>query len=440
MLLKDLLDADLLTQHIEHGLVSVRRHPTLPLRIFNYTPEAAFSGTWDGVTTLCRGLIVDEDGVVVSRCMPKFFNLGQASTIIGTKADPREVNENVNVDAGYILDCVREWGSEMTITRKMDGQCGILFNYGGQWGISTRGSFESDGAKFATEKWQKFVKYGATEFVPKGWTLVFEVIDKTLRIVVPYDWSGLCLLTSVNNKTGEEMSYEQLRQVWLDINQYSKTLDADGNSVPGKPWCRLVEKFDISIQQAKDDPSMEEEGYVISVNRQGRTAVKSKVKLAEYCRLHKLLTGVTPQMVWAELAKPMNPWLSVDSRYDRKTGETTHSMQVPKEFGDWVRQWQRGLTQAFHEKLMKAAQAQKLLEHHLEHPLDKPLGLVIMDNDALKNEAEYREWLAYMVGKETAGFAMQLFRGRIVEAYESIWESVRPFGKDDRFYVEGKGE
>lgn len=409
-MLNNLMDVNQLSRHIENGVVSQRHHPTLPLRVLNYTQKAAFDRIWDEVTVQCRGLIVDNDNQIVSRCMPKFWNLGQEGFLLG-------VNQDTVVDSDYLLRCVKEWGSKLTITRKMDGQMGVLWNYKGEWGISTRGSFESDGAKFATAKFQKFVKYGATEFIPKGWTLIWELIDEKLRIVIPYTWSGLCLLTAVNNETGEEMSYEQLHELWTNLNSYSQ---------PGKPWCRIVEKFDIDISTAVSDPSLEEEGYVVSVNHAGYPALKSKVKLAEYCRLHKILTGVTPQMIWTEIASPMDPWLVTDSKYDRKSHETTHTMHVPREFAQWVKQWQRGLTKAFHENLLTAVEAEKQFTN-------TPMGF--------KHDAERKEWLTTQgYARDIVSVAMLLYNGREAEAYESLWKLVRPHGRDDRYYVEGKGE
>jgi RNA ligase len=332
------------------------------------------------------------------------------------------------VDSCYLLEECSRNHTGLTITRKMDGMMGVLWNLGDQWGIATRGSFESDGAKFATEKWQKFVKYGATEFIPKGWTLIFEIIAKHLRIVVPYEWEGLCLLTAVNNATGEEMSYEQLHELWVNLNSYSKTLDKDGNKIQGKPWCHLVEKFDIDIATAEADPSKEEEGYVVSVNRRGLPPVKAKIKLSEYKRLHKILTGLTPQMIWEEFALPVNPWLAMDSKYDRKTGEVTHSMPVPAEFAAWVKQWQRGLIKAFHGNLVKAVAASDAVTWEGTRRL-------------FKNDVERKDYLTTQgYERDIVTAALLLYNGREAEAYEGLWKLVRPFGRDDRFYVEGKGE
>jgi RNA ligase len=435
MKLGDYVNLDNLRQLITDGYINERRHPTLPLRIFNYSNACQFEQKWPVEVCACRGLIVDDQDNITARPQFKFFNLGQMSTILGSIFDLREVNENVMVDSDFIMTLVRESKQPMTITRKMDGWAGILYEYGGQWGVSSRGSFDSPGAIFATQKFQKFVKYGAVEFIPKGWTLFFEIISKQTKIVIPYEWEGLCLLTAVNIETGEEMSYEKLHELWVNLNSYSKTLDADGVLQPGKPWCRIVEKFDIDLEAAKNDPSMEEEGYVVSVNRSGLPPVKVKIKLAEYCRLHKILTGVTPQMIWAEMADPMATWLQANCKYDRKTGETAFNMRVPAEFSAWVLQWQRGLMKAFHESLMRAVTAQAELCTREEW-------------GSFKHDVERKKWLQGPdAGQINGGYsreivdaALLLRSNKVVEAYDVLWKLVRPHGRDDKFYVEGKGE
>jgi RNA ligase len=431
MNLSNYIDLDKLEQFIEEGLISRKKHSTLPLYILNYTK--AVHGFWPHEICACRGLIVDENNDIVSRPQYKFFNLGQTSTVmfplnhqVGTLRD--SIPTDIMVDSAYLLNESLYWHSPLTITRKMDGQMGVLWNYGDQWGVATRGSFESEGSVFATEKFQKFVKYGAAkDFIPKGWTLIFEIVAKHLRIVIPYDWEGLCLLTAVNNETGEEMSYTDLHELWTNLNSYSKTIDANGNSVSGKPWCRIVEKFDMALEKAAADEDKEEEGYVCAVNRPGLHPIKVKIKLAEYCRLHRVLTNLTPQMLWSELALPMDPLLTVESRTDFKTGEIVHSLQVPPEFRAWVLQWQRGLTNAFHEHLSNAMAAERML---LNAPSD------------LKNDSERKKWLLSVQewSRPIADAAMQLNNGDIVRAYAGLWHLVRPHGRDEKFFIEGQGE
>jgi RNA ligase len=445
MKLQEYLDPTKLQQAIADGYINSRKHPTLPLSILNYTASAQFDQHWPHEVCACRGLIVDGESNIISRPQYKFFNLGQPSTVITGREtwgfQLPSVEEDVMVDSDYIANLIQIHRKPLTITRKMDGQMGILWNYKDEWGIATRGSFESEGAKFATEKkWQKFVKYGAAkDFVPEGWTLIFEIIAKHLRIVIPYEWEGLCLLTAVNNDTGEEMTYEQLHELWVNLNSYSKTLDAEGNSIPGKPWCRLVEKFDIDLKTAENDQSMEEEGYVAAMNRCGLPPVKVKIKLAEYKRIHRTLSYVTPQMIWAEIAKPMDEWLAVESKTDRKTGETVHSLQLPAEFANWVKQWQRGLTKAFHENLVKAIMACEELRARDDN--NEQAALLSKSFVPFKNDAERKKWLSQSgYVRDVVEAAMLLYKDRVAEAYENLWKLVRPHGRDDRFYVEGKGE
>ena len=428
MLVSDLMDEQRLSDLIERKYITRRKHPTLPLSILNYSASCQFENYWPLEVCLCRGLIVDDQNNIVSRPMMKFFNLGQESTIITESG----VDENVMVDAEFITRMAQESKKPLTITRKMDGWAGILYEYNGQWGVSSRGSFDSPGAIFATQKFQKFVKYGAVEFIPKGWTLFFEIISKELRIVIPYEWEGLCLLTAVNNETGEEMSYEQLHELWVTLNSYSKTIDAEGTKIPGKPWCRIVEKFDIDLETAKNDKSMDEEGYVVSINRPLMTPVKAKIKLAEYLRLHKILCNVTPQMIWGAKVYPTDQWLGVNSWMDRKTKEIQTTLPVPSEFAQWVRQWDRGLTNSFHKYLVEAMEAEKALYVRETEPVFSPF----------KNDMERKRWLTSdkNYSRSIADAAINLRCNRIVEAYEILWKLVRPHGKDDRFYVEGKGE
>lgn len=439
MKLEQYLNMEKLEKAIAEGFIDVRKHPSLPLRIFNYSKAVQFNGgKWAHEVCACRGLIADAEDNIVSRPLYKFFNLGQPSTILGSIFDPREVQENVVIDADFLDKVAQHYNQPITLTRKMDGMLGVRWVYDGHEGIATRGSFISEGAKFATEKWQKFVKYGATEFIPQGWTPIFEVIARHLRIVVPYEWEGLCLLTAVNNETGEEMSYEQLHEMWTNLNSYSKTLDADGNKIPGKPWCRIVEKFDISLEQARNDQSKEEEGYIASVNRKDCPPIKVKIKLAEYLRLHKLLTCVNPQAIWKELAQPMSPWLDTTCKWDFVNNVPVSSMPLPLGFKEWVQGWQNGMTQAFHEKLLKAVQAQTELRNHEALVINPAYNPNVVP---FKHDRERKDWLLSAGHeKKVIDWALMLYRGKVVEAYEAIWDTVRPYGKDETFYVEGQGE
>jgi RNA ligase len=412
MRLENLLDVGNLGDLLAEGYILQRRHPRLPLRILNYSNKCALEGKWPIEACICRGLIVDDRDVVVSRPIPKFFNLGQTGPVIYKAGLEGILVQDEAFTAEFLLVNATAWRSPLTVTRKMDGWAGITWHYGSEWGVASRGSFDSPGALYATERFQKFVKYTAVESIPEDTTLFFEIISKQTRIVVPYNFEGLVLLTAIDNETGEEMRYAHLKAFYDQLNQYAKD----------RPWCRLVERFDKSIEQCVADDDTTEEGYVVAVHRKGLPPIRAKIKMEEYCRLHRIITNVTPQKIWTELADPTSPWLSHNTEMDRKTGKLHHELGVPKEFAAWVRNWQAGLTQAFHRNLRMALDAQNCLEH------------LTGDKKSILDR------MNALFDKETVKVAYKLYHGKVPEAYADLWATVRPHGKDERFYEDGKGE
>ena len=109
----------MLNKYYEEGLVYKQVHPTLPLTIWNYTEKVQYDNLWDGVTIQTRGLVTDDEGNIIARPFKKFFNIEEKRYVPTEKFDVYE---------------------------KLDGSLGILFNYKGEWIMSTRGSFISEQA------------------------------------------------------------------------------------------------------------------------------------------------------------------------------------------------------------------------------------------------------------------------------------------------------
>ena len=66
---------ELLQKHyIDKGLVVKQNHPTFPLSIYNYSRTTQYDGNWDRYTLACRGLVLDNEGNVIAKPFPKFFN------------------------------------------------------------------------------------------------------------------------------------------------------------------------------------------------------------------------------------------------------------------------------------------------------------------------------------------------------------------------------
>lgn len=240
---------------IDAGLVTCRKHPTDDLWILNYTPECQFSKSWDEVTLQCRGLIVNAQGSVVARPFRKFFNL----------------SEHDNPDLPKV-----PVGSPFKAYEKMDGSLGISYPSADGWKISTRGSFESEQAHFATSL--LVLKYGdALAQMSPHLTYLFEIIYKENRIVVDYgNDQELVLLAVIRTSDGVELPLEDFRH--LPFRQP-----------------RLFEVGSIE-DLPRDTPNFE--GYVVRFDN----GLRVKVKLDDYVRLHKLMTGITPNRVWEMLA------------------------------------------------------------------------------------------------------------------------------------------
>src|SRR5690606_36552854 len=69
-----------------------------------------------------------------------------------------------------------------TVTEKMDGSLGIIYNYKGKWRVATRGSLSSEQAKRAE---QILTKYDMSE-IPINFTILVEIIYPENKIVVNY--------------------------------------------------------------------------------------------------------------------------------------------------------------------------------------------------------------------------------------------------------------
>lgn len=258
VLLNEVLDVALMHRHVDDGLVSMRTHESLPLHILNYTPEAAYSRHWDDVTKKCRGLIYNYETMeVVARPFEKFFNWDEA----GSPFPP----------SGPALRM-----------EKADGSLGILY-----WDesdpnesrpcIATRGSFHSEQAEWATKEIRE---YFPGEFEPlDGKTYLFEIIYRENRIVVDYgDYEGLMLLDVIDNKTG-----------------FADTDEFDNCNWGDKIVREMVPGFDSG--QVVDIADGEEGFVYLWPTRNFRTKMKS----AEYIRIHRLVSSLSEKSVWESL-------------------------------------------------------------------------------------------------------------------------------------------
>jgi len=146
-------DINTLDKLVAEGKLMMQTHPTLPLRIYKYTPELQFSKGFDALTSRCRGLVVDNDGFQYSNPIPKFHNIEEL------QADPSFQLPNLPYE----------------ITDKVDGSCIEVFWYKNQWIVCTLGSFTSDQAIYAEQMLK--TKYAhLMKNLEIGKTYIFELI------------------------------------------------------------------------------------------------------------------------------------------------------------------------------------------------------------------------------------------------------------------------
>ena len=238
---------------IVDGMVNDRRHPSLPLTIYSYSKSAQFAprSVWSPMLSLSRGLVLDDAYNIVAHPMPKFWNIEEESAF--------KIKELLNMP--------------YTVTKKMDGSLGILFNYNAQWIWATRGSFISEQALIAPEIHNE--KNYSYEVLNPELTYLFEIIYPQNRIVVDYgDTRELILLAIFDKNTGKE------------IIEYPSQYPLVPNEALASP------------SELKSKNILNEEGYVLRFENGYRT----KIKFENYTTLHGIMTECTNLRIWQALS------------------------------------------------------------------------------------------------------------------------------------------
>lgn len=179
---------------------------------------------------------------------------------------------NAMVDAKKeLIRCLKE-KEPYTITEKMDGSLGIIYNYNGKWRVNTRGSFSSEQAQRASEILKKY----KLDSLYVGATILVEIIYPSNKIVVDYGQDEkLVILSAVWTDKQEEFSREELES----LSQHTKMPLVN----------ELKYTIDEMIELQKTLPK-DEEGFVVRFN----SGLRVKIKGREYLRVHKLISQISP--------------------------------------------------------------------------------------------------------------------------------------------------
>jgi RNA ligase len=253
--LSDILNVAELGDLVRQGYIRCQTHPTLPLRIYNYTEKCTFDSAWNDITKKCRGLVVDDDQIVRARCYSKFWTVDQHESPF-TPEIP--------------------WHEPYEVYDKLDGSYGQGVPTEDGWIVSTRGSFASDQAIHATKILQERYS-GFTASLGGTITPVWEICYPENRIVVAYDFDDLVLLGGVEIRTGRSISPEMMVQAlgW-----------------PGP----VVEKYPSRpFEEMAAEDRENKEGFVLWFPR---SDFRVKVKHANYVALHRVLTHANSRTIW----------------------------------------------------------------------------------------------------------------------------------------------
>lgn len=150
------------------------------LLLFDYTTRAHMAQRWNFFEQVSRGLIINQKtGEIVARPFDKFFY--------------------------WLEGGRRSKGYMVSITEKLDGSLGILYRHKGAYHITTKGSFFSPQARWASEFLNRNHDLST---LADELTLMFEIIYPDNQIIVDYGGrEELVLLAARNRFTGAYLPF-----------------------------------------------------------------------------------------------------------------------------------------------------------------------------------------------------------------------------------------
>ncbi|HCR35805.1 TPA: hypothetical protein DIU22_02065 [Candidatus Woesebacteria bacterium] len=308
-----------LKKYINEGLILERIHPeNKNIRIFNYSSKCQFDKKWDNNTMLCRGLIMNiETNEILSNPFPKFFNWEEHIQL--GKSIPGEIP---------------------IIQEKVDGWLGILYWLNDLPYIATRGSFTSIGAIWATNWFRKNIFW---ESLDRRYTHLFEIISPETKIVINYNFEGLVWLTSRHLKTGKDVLVDDLLSLESHIPALREKQHIHMRSA------KILTEHDknFSLEKLKSLEKSNEEGFVLI----WASGLRLKIKFDEYKRLHKILTNISPSVIWEYLKDNNN----IETILDR----------VPDEFYQWVKDTKENILNKFNDIEKETMSLMKIIKEKI---------------------------------------------------------------------------
>jgi len=242
---------DKLLLYEKEGWIKSSKHPSLDLWVWSYTQKTQYDAKWDSLTLICRGLITNKNGEIISRGFNKFFNW--------------EENK---------LNPTAEELKNVKLTEKVDGSYIGIFWFANQWVINTKGSFITEQGEMAASVFNSFTN--VDNFFSKDLTHCFEIIYPQNRIVVNYD-----------GKT------ELVYLATIDLNGSKSYL----KSLPEGMRATKLYDFDFDYGKLKSLNVENEEGFVGTLPN----GDMFKIKFENYITLHGIVTHTSSYVIWEYL-------------------------------------------------------------------------------------------------------------------------------------------
>lgn len=205
----------------------------------------------------CRGIAFDEAGLIVSRPLHKFFNLGEKESVS--------------------LSALQARTDLVAVFEKLDGSMLATAWIDNQLHWRSKKSFTADVVRLTqalTSTTHGHVQAFAAELAQKGLTAIFELMHPQARIVVAAEQPSLRLLHVRDNITGEYVSLDPHHFLHDRARHY------------GIEWAPRFEGWTLD-QAVEALASMEnQEGFVL----QYANGDMVKLKCPWYLRLHRSVT------------------------------------------------------------------------------------------------------------------------------------------------------
>jgi hypothetical protein len=284
---------------VEEGYLTRRKHPDLDLYILNYTARTQYEGLWNDITTQCRGLVVNREGLVKSRCFRKFFNLEQVAEDVDSR-----IRDNL----------------PFRVYDKVDGSLGITYWTPDGPRIATRGSFTSEQAVRATNILHE--AYRGVHLDP-DLTYLFEIVYPENRVCVDYgETEDIFLLGAIHTESGVEIEPE------------------------GLPF-PCVESFDFGSELGFSDIKKmnlrNREGFVVRFD----DGFRFKIKFEDYVKMHREIFSLSTKSIWEALS----------------SGRRTSMERIPDGTRAWVEVVEHDLMCDYASVECKAAEIFESLKH-----------------------------------------------------------------------------